>query len=175
MFENDYPPAWLLVEITMNVWPEAAQVINEKSNNCKKLFETLKKFQEKTNNSRTNMRRERKKEEYERNGVKPFKKVNANFVVKCNFCEGEHANIYYKSEIEIEKHKKIIMEKKLCQNCLKPNHKIKDCYLKGKIKCSKCQQNHPRMLHGVFWHRNESSNREVALFTNQKLIIMNLK
>ena len=97
------------------------------------------------------MRRERKKEEYERNGVKPFKKVNANFVVKCNFCEEEHVNIDFKSEIEIEKHKKIIMEKKLCQNCLKPNHKIKDCYLKGKIKCSKCQQNHPRMLHSVFF------------------------
>ena len=61
MFENDYPSAYLLVEITMNVWPEAAQVINEKSNNRKKLFETLKKFQEKTNNSRTNMHRERKR------------------------------------------------------------------------------------------------------------------
>ncbi|VEN35931.1 unnamed protein product, partial [Callosobruchus maculatus] len=82
---------------------------------------------------------------------------NSSSKPKCHFCGNDHyiqncTNFLKLSETE--KHEKAI-SLKLCLNCLRPGHGVKDCH---RGTCRKCSQRHHTLLHK---EKNNESKSEV--------------
>ncbi|XP_030759214.1 uncharacterized protein LOC115884703, partial [Sitophilus oryzae] len=65
---------------------------------------------------------------------------------KCCFCQKEHTIYNCNSFIALNVHSRLseVKRLKLCINCLRNNHVVKDC---RSIPCRKCQQRHNTLLH----------------------------
>jgi hypothetical protein len=66
----------------------------------------------------------------------------------CYYCKNPTHTIYKCAEfLNLSHHDKIqnVINRKLCKNCLRPNHSTADC--RSKFKCKYCHQNHNSLLH----------------------------
>ncbi|XP_066152184.1 uncharacterized protein [Euwallacea fornicatus] len=94
--------------------------------------------------------RQRGNNKPERNvGLKP-NKTNANtFVgsdISCGVCKAKHSLAKCPSFLAMSPNERFgkVKQLKVCFNCLKPGHSVKDCRLRN---CSKCQAKHHTLLH----------------------------
>lgn len=93
----------------------------------------------------------------------PIRKSFAMFQTKCIFCNGEHyiTNCSNFLKNAVNKRVEFCKAKKLCLNCLKPNHLSKNCKSSS---CRKCNARHHTLLH---FERNETITGERS-FESQK-------
>ncbi|MCP4486873.1 MAG: hypothetical protein GY820_06070, partial [Gammaproteobacteria bacterium] len=62
----------------------------------------------------------------------------------CFYCSGNHPAVRCTTFPSLEERKKLTREKKLCFNCLRPNHMLTDC--KNPKSCQHCNQRHHSSL-----------------------------
>ncbi|XP_066157588.1 uncharacterized protein [Euwallacea fornicatus] len=86
----------------------------------------------------------------ERNvGLKPNKTSAKTFVgsdISCGVCKAKHSLVKCPSFLAMSPNERFgkVKQLKVCFNCLKPGHSVKDCRLRN---CSKCPAKHHTLLH----------------------------
>ncbi|KAI2798411.1 H/ACA snoRNP pseudouridylase subunit [Blomia tropicalis] len=68
---------------------------------------------------------------------------------KCYLCSEGHFAVDCTAPLSVEEKKRIVREKRLCTNCLRPGHGAARCFKKDRIICASCNGKHPTPLHGI--------------------------
>lgn len=79
----------------------------------------------------------------------------------CNMCKGNHSLYACDKFLALTLNEKydFVVEKKLCENCLRMNHQAKECYFGP---CRKCNKKHNSLLHGTS-SRQDSALKSVLI------------
>lgn len=65
-------------------------------------------------------------------------------VITCAYCEGSHSSVDCVKVRDKEKRNVIVRKNRLCYNCLRSNHAVRDC--KSKNRCRLCKRKHHTSL-----------------------------
>ncbi|KAI2797020.1 hypothetical protein BLOT_015072 [Blomia tropicalis] len=68
---------------------------------------------------------------------------------ECYLCSEGHFAVDCTAPLSVEEKKRIVREKRLCTNCLRPGHGAARCFKKDRIICASCNGKHPTPLHGI--------------------------
>lgn len=104
---------------------------------------------------------------YGKKEIKSNSYVAINFENKCKLCNGQHA-IYHCEifkNLPIDRRWHEIKTKKLCSNCLRSNHFVRECRSDG---CKKCQRKHNTMLHNDERSNFPNNNTSVNINLGQE-------
>lgn len=90
--------------------------------------------------------------------------VTQNTTNECPICKAEHRVYACKKLINAVPEQRLLMvhEAKLCENCLRPNHFVKECYSKG-CRVRECDYKHHSLLHEAYSNPNPTVNLSPVL------------
>lgn len=86
---------------------------------------------------------------------------------ECSMCKGDH-RLYECSAFKSKSPKdrnSIVKSLKLCENCLKPGHKVEECKLVGS--CRSCKRRHNSLLHSPSYSDAPTSSQTVVMSSTQ--------
>jgi len=99
-----------------------------------------------------------KKKEVSKEQPKKIKKP------RCAFCHRLHDSIECRNYPTMDERKKVVSERDLCHNCLKPRHRAVDCT--ARPYCMKCDENHQPV-----WCEKERKSTEVAELNKKEFML----
>ena len=70
--------------------------------------------------------------------------INSNPAIKCVYCGEVHYSAACKKVVNVKEHKEILKQLGRCHNCLKPNHRVRDC--ESRRNCRYCHHKHHQSL-----------------------------
>lgn len=147
--KDELPTFKALSEFMENRWQSLEMIINSKAQNSLESHQATNQHQS-NNNQATNQNKNRQANQTIQNKV--------NLCVCCNkqghttgFCS-EFISLSYDSKISF------IKSKKLCFNCLRPNHNTTEC--KNPSKCQQCNKKHHTLIHKSYPQYNSNTTEE---------------
>ena len=103
--------------------------------------------------------------------------VQQNPIVECPACNEDHYlnRCDHFNKLDIGSRRRLVVDKKLCFNCLSKNHQIMKC--RSKFNCKLCSKRHHKLLYQDFKEREiaTTATTQVATSTHVLLAMAKIK